>query len=35
MSEAKYGSDLMVDVIRSFGIPYISLNPGASFRGLA
>ncbi|QJP14774.1 thiamine pyrophosphate-binding protein [Starkeya sp. ORNL1] len=34
MSEAKYGSDLMVDVIRSFGIPYISLNPGASFRGL-
>ncbi|SON53884.1 Glyoxylate carboligase [Hartmannibacter diazotrophicus] len=34
MSEEKYGSDVMVEVIRSFGIPYISLNPGASFRGL-
>ncbi|MFK8252306.1 thiamine pyrophosphate-binding protein [Ancylobacter terrae] len=30
----RYGSDLMVEVLRSFGIPYISLNPGASFRGL-
>lgn len=34
MSGEKYGSDLMVDVIRSFGIPYVSLNPGASYRGL-
>ncbi|MET3662785.1 thiamine pyrophosphate-binding protein [Aquamicrobium ahrensii] len=34
MSGKKYGSDLMVDVIRSFDIPYISLNPGASYRGL-
>ncbi|HEY6630352.1 MAG TPA: thiamine pyrophosphate-binding protein [Rhizobiaceae bacterium] len=34
MTEKKYGSDVMVEVIRSFGIPYISLNPGASFRGL-
>ena len=36
MTETKpeFGSDLMVDVIRSFGVPYISLNPGASFRGL-
>ena len=30
----KYGSDLMVEVLRSFNVPFISLNPGASFRGL-
>jgi thiamine pyrophosphate-dependent acetolactate synthase large subunit-like protein len=30
----KYGSDLAVDVIRRLGIQYISLNPGASYRGL-
>ncbi|SLN57137.1 thiamine pyrophosphate-binding protein [Roseisalinus antarcticus] len=34
MTAEKYGSDLMVEVIRGFGVPYISLNPGASFRGL-
>lgn len=34
MSGGKYGSDLMVEVIRSFDIPFIPLNPGASFRGL-
>ena len=34
MSEVKYGSDLMVEVLRSFDIPHITLNPGASFRGL-
>ncbi|MGV9796517.1 thiamine pyrophosphate-binding protein [Mycobacterium sp. NPDC003449] len=32
--EPEYGSDVMVGVLRSFGVPYISLNPGASFRGL-
>ena len=34
MTTGKYGSDLMVEVIRGLGVPYISLNPGASFRGL-
>lgn len=34
MTDQKYVSDLMVEVIRGFGVPYISLNPGASFRGL-
>lgn len=29
-----YGSDLMVDVMRAQGIPYLAMNPGASFRGL-
>lgn len=29
-----HGSDLVVDVLRSQGIPYLALNPGASFRGL-
>ncbi|WP_202595394.1 thiamine pyrophosphate-binding protein [Halalkalibacter okhensis] len=30
----KYGSDLMAEYIASLNIPYIALNPGASFRGL-
>ncbi len=33
-SKGLYGSDLMVDVLRELGIRYISLNPGASYRGL-
>lgn len=30
----RWGSDHMADLLRSFGIPYICLNPGSSFRGL-
>jgi len=33
-SNAQYGSDLMVEVLRELGIKYIALNPGASYRGL-
>ena len=34
-SEARrYGSDVMVDLLRGLDIPYVTLNPGASFRGL-
>jgi acetolactate synthase-1/2/3 large subunit len=33
-SNALYGSDLMVEMLRELGIRYIALNPGASFRGL-
>ena len=33
-SNALYGSDLMVEVLRELGIKYIALNPGASYRGL-
>lgn len=29
-----YGSDLVVDVLRAKDIPFVALNPGASFRGL-
>ena len=29
-----YGSDRVADAIRALGIPYVALNPGASFRGL-
>ncbi len=29
-----WGSDVMVDVIRAMGLPYLSLNPGSSYRGL-
>lgn len=34
LSKAEYGSDLIVEMMRLFGIPYVSLNPGASFRGI-
>jgi len=30
----RYGSDLIVDLIKRYDIPYISLNPGSTFRGL-
>ncbi len=30
----RYGSDLIVDLIKQYDIPYISLNPGSTFRGL-
>ena len=29
-----WGSDIAAEMLRRFGIPYISLNPGASYRGL-
>ncbi|HLM34237.1 MAG TPA: thiamine pyrophosphate-binding protein [Gaiellaceae bacterium] len=30
----RYGSDVMVDAIKACGFPYVSLNPGSSYRGL-
>lgn len=30
----RYGSDLMVDVMKGLGFRYVSLNPGSSYRGL-
>ena len=30
----KFGSDVMVDAIKSCGFKYVSLNPGSSYRGL-
>ncbi|MCS7235535.1 MAG: thiamine pyrophosphate-binding protein [Armatimonadota bacterium] len=30
----KFVSDLIVDLLQRFEIPYVSLNPGSSFRGL-
>lgn len=29
-----YGSDLVVDLLQGFDVPFVSLNPGASYRGL-
>jgi acetolactate synthase I/II/III large subunit len=29
-----YGSDLVVDLLRTVGIEYVALNPGATYRGL-
>ncbi|HVO89590.1 MAG TPA: thiamine pyrophosphate-binding protein [Casimicrobiaceae bacterium] len=31
---AQFGSDVVADTLRALRIPYIALNPGASFRGL-
>jgi thiamine pyrophosphate-dependent acetolactate synthase large subunit-like protein len=33
-AEAGFGSDAVADALRALDIPYIALNPGASFRGL-
>lgn len=30
----KYGSDLVVDLMRAYGVRYVAMNPGASYRGL-
>jgi acetolactate synthase-1/2/3 large subunit len=34
LTEGPSGSDFMVDVIKSLGVPYVCANPGSSFRGL-
>ena len=34
LTQSNCGSDFMVDVIKSLGVPYICGNPGSSFRGL-
>src|SRR2546427_11771399 len=31
---ARYGSDVIVDLLQGFGIEYAALNPGATYRGL-
>ena len=31
---AMFGSDAIADAIAALGIPYIAINPGASYRGL-
>src|SRR4029079_8337359 len=30
----RWGSDIAAEVMRSLDIPYVALNPGASYRGL-
>jgi thiamine pyrophosphate-dependent acetolactate synthase large subunit-like protein len=32
--QPQYGSDVIVDLLKAFEIEYISVNPGATFRGL-
>jgi acetolactate synthase-1/2/3 large subunit len=34
VSKAEWGSDVIVETLRGLGIDYISMNPGASFRGI-
>src|SRR4051794_26617305 len=31
---ARFGSDAIAQMLRELGIPYLALNPGASYRGL-
>lgn len=31
---AEFGSDVMAETLRALDVPYIAINPGASFRGL-
>ncbi len=33
-AEPQFGSDVVAQTLRALGIPYIALNPGASYRGL-
>src|SRR6266849_3630348 len=33
-AKRRWQSDVIVDLIKQFGFPYIALNPGASYRGL-
>jgi thiamine pyrophosphate-dependent acetolactate synthase large subunit-like protein len=33
-SKQPYGSDVIVDLLKQYQIPYAALNPGASYRGL-
>ena len=33
-ANALFGSDAIADAIRALGIPFVALNPGASYRGL-
>ena len=33
-SAERWGSDVIADTLRAMAIPYLALNPGASFRGL-
>ena len=33
-SNQRWQSDVIVDLIKQYGFPYIALNPGASYRGL-
>src|SRR5713101_6784672 len=33
-TNGRYGSDVVVDLLKQFEIPYAALNPGASYRGL-
>ncbi|MDP3672878.1 MAG: thiamine pyrophosphate-binding protein [Telluria sp.] len=33
-SEQRWGSDVIVDLLHQYNLPYAALNPGASYRGL-
>jgi thiamine pyrophosphate-dependent acetolactate synthase large subunit-like protein len=33
VNAAQFGSDVAADALRAIGVPYIALNPGASYRG--
>jgi acetolactate synthase-1/2/3 large subunit len=34
VGKSRYGSDLIVDLMQRYDIPYVALNPGSTFRGI-
>ena len=34
MSARRWASDVIVDLLHAYGLPYAALNPGASYSGL-
>lgn len=34
VSQQEWGSDVAADLLKAYGFPFVSFNPGASFRGL-
>ncbi|NOT24883.1 MAG: thiamine pyrophosphate-binding protein [Acidobacteria bacterium] len=34
MADERWASDLIVDLLHAYGLPYAAINPGASYRGL-
>ncbi|MSO46224.1 MAG: thiamine pyrophosphate-binding protein [Acidobacteria bacterium] len=34
MPHGRWASDIIVDLLQAYGLPYAAINPGASFRGL-
>ena len=34
LPQPEFGSDIVINLLRAFGIEYAAINPGATFRGI-